>query len=90
MDTVKTHISFYFQMMETFLVLVLYFMQYFSSIGLKELWIQFRTGQNKIFIPVHKIYKLGPHMCSDLFKAHILTGSDSTSIIGTKAATIEC
>ena len=29
-------------------------------------------------------------MCSDLFKAHVLTGSDSTSIIGTKAATIEC
>ena len=27
-------------------VLVLYFMRYFTSIGLKELWIQFGTGQN--------------------------------------------
>ena len=73
------------------LVLVLYFMQYFTSIGLKELWIQFGTGQNKRFIPVHKLsYKLGPHMCSNLLKAHILTGSDTTSKIGTKAAGIKC
>ena len=70
------------------LVLVLYFMQYFTSVGLKELWIQFGTGQNKRFIPVHKLwYELGPRMCSILFKAHILTGSDTTSKIVTKAAT---
>ena len=72
-------------------MLVLYFMQYFTSIGLEELWIQFGTGQNKRFIPVHKLsYKLGPHMCSKLFKAHILMGSDTTSKIGTKAAAIKC
>ena len=29
-------------------------------------------------------------MCSNLFKAHILTGSDTTSKIGTKAAAIKC
>ena len=73
------------------LLLVLYFMQYFTSIGLKELWIQFGTGQNKRFIPVHKLlYKLGPHMCPNVFKAHILTGSDTTSKIGTKATAIKC
>ena len=54
-------------------------MQHFTSIGLEELWIQFGTGKNKRFIPVHKLsYKLGSHMCSNLFKAHILTGSDTT------------
>ena len=29
-------------------------------------------------------------MCSNLFKAHILTGSNTTSKIGTKAAAIKC
>ena len=29
-------------------------------------------------------------MCSNLFKAHVLTGSDTTSKIGTKAAAIKC
>ena len=73
------------------LVLVLYFMQYFTSVGLKELWIQFGAGQNKRFIPVHKLsYKLDPHISSNLFKAHILTGSDITSKIVTKAAAIKC
>ena len=73
------------------LVLVLYFMQYFTSIGLKELWIQFETGQNKRFITVHKLsYILGPHTCLNLFKAHILTGSDTTGKIGMKAAAIKC
>ena len=58
---------------------------------MKKLWIQFGTGQKIRFIPVHKLsYKLGPHMCSNLFKAHILTGSDTTSKSGTKAAAIKC
>ena len=73
------------------LVLMLYFMQYFTSIGLKDLWIQFGIGQNKRFIPVHKLsYKLFFHMCSNLFEAHAWTGSDTTSKIGRKAAAIEC
>ena len=37
------------------LVLVLYFMQYFTSTGLEVLWIQSGTGQNKRFIPVHNV-----------------------------------
>ena len=65
-------------------------MKYFTFIGLKELWMQFGTGQNKRFIPVHKLsYKLGSHMCSNLFKAHILTASGAKSKIGTKAAAIK-
>ena len=49
------------------LVLLLYFLQYFTSIGLKELWIQFATGQNKRFIPVHKLScKLGPQRIQTL------------------------
>ena len=57
---------------------------------MEELWVQFGTGQNKRFIPVHKLsYKLGPHMCSNLFKAHIIY-SNTTSKIGTKAAAIKC
>ena len=54
------------------LVLVLYFMQYFTSICLKKLWIQFETGKNERFMPVHKLScELGHHMCLNLFKAHI-------------------
>ena len=37
------------------LVLVLYFMQYFTSTGLEELRIQSGTGQNKRFIPVRNV-----------------------------------
>ena len=37
------------------LLLVLYFMQYFTSAGLEELWIQSGTGQNKRFIPVRNV-----------------------------------
>ena len=45
--------------------------------------------QNKRFIPVHKLLcKLDPHMCSNLFKAYILTSSDTASKIGTKAAAV--
>ena len=29
-------------------------------------------------------------MCSNAFKSHMLTGSDTTSKIGTKAAAIKC
>ena len=72
-------------------VLVLYFMEYFTSIDLKELWIQFGTGQKKRFIPVHKLScKLGPRVCSNLFKAHILSCSDTTRKISTKTAAIKC
>ena len=73
--------------------LVLYFMQYFTSIGLKELWIRFGTAQNKRFIPAHKLScNLGSHMCSNLFKAQILTGSDTMTISKTvtKAASVKC
>ena len=75
------------------LVLVLYFMQYFTSIGLKELWIRFGTAQNKRFIPVHKLScNLGSHMRSNLFKAQILTGSDTMTMSKTvtKAAAVKC
>ena len=67
-------------------------MQYFTSIGLKELWmIQTGTRQNKRFIPVHKSsHKLGPHLCSNLFKVHTLMGTNTISKIGMKLATIKC
>ena len=69
-------------------MLVLHFMQYFTFTALKKLWIQFQTGQNKRFIPVHKFSYKSSY--SNLFKAHILTGSGTTSKIGAKVAAKKC
>ena len=66
-------------------VLLLHYMNVFKKNGLKKILIRYGTGNTRRFIPVHKIYeKLGNSVSSVLLKAHVLTGCDLTSKIGTK------
>ena len=61
------------------------------SNGLSELWMKFGIGNSSRFIPLHFLAsQLGPRVCSVIIKAHILTGCDITSKIGTKVAALKC
>ena len=71
-------------------ILLLNYIHHFSSIGLSELWIRFGTSDKTRHIPIHKLGEvLGSNMCSIILKAHILTGCDVTSKIGTKPAALK-
>ena len=59
--------------------------------GLKELWIEFGTGKRRQLLPLHQMAeRMGEPLCRVLVKAHILTGDDITSRIGTKVAAMQC
>ena len=52
----------------------------FSKLSLKELWIEFGTGNNKVFYPVHVICNnLGNEKCKALLFFHAFTGCDQVS-----------
>ncbi|KAJ8883899.1 hypothetical protein PR048_015754 [Dryococelus australis] len=58
----------------------------FHEKGVAEIWVIFGTGETKQFIPIHhRLIRLGPELC----RAHILTGDDVLSRIGTKQAAIK-
>ena len=72
-------------------VLVL-LIHYFESISdqAKEVWNQFGTGDKTRYIPVHSLVQnIGKFRASSLLAAHILSGCDVTSKVGTKAAAIK-
>ena len=49
----------------------------------------FGVGDKTRFLPLHLLlYKIGVPKCKVIYKAHILTGSDSTSKIGSKKSAI--
>jgi hypothetical protein len=59
--------------------------------GLRELWVQFGSGERKRHLPLHILAaKLGQDMCKVLVKVHVLTGDDALSRIGTKHAAFTC
>ena len=59
----------------------------FFEFGIQELWVQFDIQERRRNIPIHKLAeKLGEERCLALLKAHILTGCDVTSKLGTKAS----
>ena len=72
---------------------VLYTLAYhdiYEQQGIEELWIQFGTGDKTRHIPVHTLAKrLGANKLRMILKAHILTGSDVTFKVGTKAAALK-
>ena len=69
---------------------VLHYIEYFTSILFNELWMQFGTGKGKGFIPEHKLLtQLGPQLYSNFIKCHVLTGTDSTSKVGTKFSALK-
>ena len=62
----------------------------FRRLGATEVWICYGTGQTKRFIPLHDIANaLGERRCRVTLKAHILSGSDITSKIESKASALK-
>ena len=69
------------------LVRLLFFIHKWIQQGLRELWLEFGTGERRRHIPIHTLYeKLGREKSRALLKAYVLTGDDSLSKIGTKHA----
>ena len=53
--------------------------------------MKFGTGDTSRFIPLHLIAsQIWQIVCSVIIKAHVLTGGDVTSKIGTKVAALKC
>ena len=62
-----------------------------KEVGLQELWVQFGTGEKRRMIPLHVLhFKLGDELYLVFIKAHVLTGDDALSKVGTKHATFVC
>jgi len=58
---------------------------------LKKLWVEYGTGKHRRKIQLHTLYvRLGADIYSFLIKAHILSGDDAVSKIGTKHASLVC
>ena len=75
---------------DTFIFL-LYYTEYFKRIGLKELWLQYGTGENRRMIPLHEAHtNIGTAFSKAILKAYILTGNDSISKVGTKHSAMTC
>ena len=71
------------------LIYLLYYIHYVINLGVEELWIKYGTGDKFRHIPVHKLgCVLGTQLCKIILKSHVLTGSDVTSKVGTKAAAL--
>lgn len=67
------------------IAIMLRYIERFKSNGLSELWIQFGTGEKQRFLPLHTLQKrLGPDLSRVLVKAHLASGNDALSKIGTK------
>ena len=72
-------------------VTLLCFITEWQAHGLRELWVQFGSGEHRRHLPIHILAeRLGPSLCRVLVKAHVLTGNDALSKIGTKHAALTC
>ena len=64
---------------------LLHYTPYFQTLGLREMWQQYGTGEKRRMIPIHQVCShLGAPLSKVVMKAHILTGDDCMSKIGTK------
>ncbi|KAH3723702.1 hypothetical protein DPMN_049496 [Dreissena polymorpha] len=69
--------------------LLLHFTPYFQKLCMKETWQQYGTGENRRMLPLHQaISLLGTPLAKTMIKAHILTGDDCMSKVGTKNAAV--
>ncbi|KAL8620077.1 hypothetical protein ACOMHN_015359 [Nucella lapillus] len=67
--------------------LLLHYTSLFHALGLKEIWQQYGTSENRRMLPLHQaVSRLGAPLAKSLIKAHILTGDDCMSKVGTKYA----
>ena len=73
------------------IALILRYLPEFKCKGLCELWNEIGTGEHRRKIPLHTLHgKIGDALCRVIIKAHILTGNDEVSKIGTKHAALSC
>ncbi len=71
------------------MVLLLRYIADLKDSGLLELWVQYGSQEKRRFIPLHTLHeKLGDELCLVIVKAHILTGNDCISKVGTKQAAL--
>ena len=71
------------------IALLLHYICVFKVCGLLVLWVQYVTGEKRHMIPLHVLHpKLGDAFCRVVIKAHITTGDDSLSKVGTKHAAL--
>ena len=71
------------------LVLLLHYWTTFHRQGLKELWMRAGIADTTRYLPVHTLAtNIGP-LCSVLPALHALSGCDTTSKVGTKAAALK-
>ena len=71
-------------------VYLLYYVHQFKDLGIKELWIKYGTGDSTRCIQTHKPADImGSSICKFVLKAHVLSGCDVTSNVGTKAAAMK-
>ena len=72
------------------LILLLHYLPQFIENGLEEIWVKFGAGGHSGFIPLHVMYNnMNKESHSVTLKAHILTGFDATSKIGTKKGALK-
>lgn len=68
---------------------LLRYVAHFRKRGLQELWVEVGTDEIRRHIPLHiHAEKLEEGLCKVIVKAHILTGDDAISKIGTKHASL--
>lgn len=73
------------------IALILRYMTLLKANGLKELWVEYGTGEHRRKIPLHTLHdRLGKDICNVLIKAHVLSGDDAVSKVGTKHAALVC
>ena len=68
--------------------LLLYYTPYFQALGMKEIWQQYGTGETHLHCIKQSL--LGAPLAKTVIKAHILTGEDCMSKVGTKNAAMTC
>ena len=69
--------------------LLLYYTPHLQALGMKEIWQQYGTGEKRRMLPLHQaVSNLGAPLAKTVIKAHILTGDDCMSKVGTKHAAL--
>ena len=72
------------------LCLLLYYAEEFFNKGMEQLWLRVGVSASRRFIPVHILaQRLGSDKCRCILKAHIGSGCDYLSKVGTKCGAMK-
>ncbi len=71
------------------LILILHYFRKFRIKGIEKVWLRMGSGTSTRHIPIHHLYNRMPKpLIKVLLAAHIGTGCDTLSKIGTKLAVL--